>query len=322
VQPQPVAASVAVAPVLAGPCRAVEVVAVTAGAVHLATGDADHPALCLARPGAVRLPYALILGRSTGRAHRPAPGPTLGPTLGRAPSTPTAQSTAWAVGAAGHVGHGRLSLGSLTWRVARWWRPPRPHLARLGSAAARLPDLVPDPLDAGGRAAVRELVAALRVPDADAAGPAASLLGRGPGLTPVGDDVLAGALVTLRALASPAADRLAEVLTSRPGIGDRTTLVSAAILRHAARGECVPELAGVVTALGSDETAGLYRAWARLRRIGHSSGAGLAQGVLAALAATGLPAEPATALAPAIEPATAEPATAEPAPAAASPAVR
>jgi len=104
-----------------------------------------------------------------------------------------------------------------------------------------------------------------------------ALVGRGPGLTPLGDDLLAGALVALRALGSPRAEPLAAAVTE---LAPRTTVVSAALLRHAARGECVPELAAV---LAPDPGAvdGLLG-------VGHSSGTGLAAGVLAALTAHGV----------------------------------
>jgi uncharacterized protein DUF2877 len=142
------------------------------------------------------------------------------------------------VGTAGVAGDGRLVAGDLSVRVARWWRPARPRIAG--------PPPCPPP-DAG------------------------ALLGAGPGLTPFGDDVLAGALVTLAALGAPDAGFTARVLTRA---FERTTFVSAALLVHAARGECIPELAGVLTGTGS------LRA---LRAVGHTSGEGLLRGVQAIL---------------------------------------
>jgi len=110
-----------------------------------------------------------------------------------------------------------------------------------------------------------------------------SLLGRGPGLTPLGDDVLAGMLVTLTALGHPEAMTLRAVVLA--GLG-RTTFVSAALLRHAADGECVPQVAGLLGALGGDPAA-VPVAAAALLAVGHSSGAGLAHGVLAGLRLAG-----------------------------------
>ncbi len=111
------------------------------------------------------------------------------------------------------------------------------------------------------------------------------LLGLGPGLTPAGDDVLAGALVTLVAAADPRAVALrAGVRAAAP---QRTTAVSAALLRHAGRGECGPELADLLRALAG--AADPVVALGRLCAVGHSSGAALAWGVLLALDPTRAP---------------------------------
>jgi hypothetical protein len=99
------------------------------------------------------------------------------------------------------------------------------------------------------------------------------LLGRGPGLTPLGDDLLAGLLVTLSACGSAAFEPAAAAV--RAHAPARTTFVSAALLHHAARGECVPELAAFLD--GGPVEA--------LLRVGDTSGAGLAHGVLAGLGA-------------------------------------
>jgi hypothetical protein len=109
------------------------------------------------------------------------------------------------------------------------------------------------------------------------------LVGRGPGLTPAGDDLLSGILVTLRALQDRRADRLARA------VGDvaatQTTHVSAALLVHASRGECVPELAGMIAAL--DGRGDVGAAVRRLVAVGHSSGTALAYGVVLALSTSG-----------------------------------
>lgn len=251
------AASAAVAPLLTGPPQRVEVAAVTSQAVYLTARGAG---LCLATPAAVRLPCALVMRRL--------------PVL--------------AVGASGTVGRGGLTVGGWSGRVGRWWRPGRPtglataspaRLAELaGVLAARtavldrwmdMPNLVPALAHAlSGRGPGP-------TPPEDDLVPA--LVGRGPGLTPLGDDLLAGALVTLRALGSPRAEPLAAAVIE---LAPRTTVVSAILLRHAARGECGPELAAVL-APDPDAVDGLLG-------VGHSSGTGLAGGVLAALTAHGV----------------------------------
>src|SRR5262249_20151283 len=144
---------------------------------------------------------------------------------------------------------GELGLAGRTVRVARWWRPARPRRGAVGAADLAA---VPDP---GYPDEVEEL------------------LGRGVGLTPLGDDILAGRLGTLAGLDPPAARRPGARV---PGLGaPRPPAVSAALLRHAARGECIPELAALVE--------GAPGALRRLLRVGHTSGAGLAWGVRAAL---------------------------------------
>jgi hypothetical protein len=233
-----VAASAAVADLISGPRRRIEVAVATPHAVYLATGDPDRPALCLAGPAAVRVPCAVLLA---------APPPA-------------------GLSGGGWVGGGEFSIGAFHTRVTRWWRPPRPRSVALTSG-------VPTPLDRDLEAALAGLVDALA-----SGSPLAShvlrLLGRGPGLTPLGDDVLAGLLVTLVALGAPASDRLAATVSAYAPA--RTTFVSAALLHHAARGECVPELAAVLDGGGVDA----------LLRVGHTSGAGLLRGVHGALAAT------------------------------------
>lgn len=249
-QRYPVAAAVSVAAVLHGPRRLAVVAAVTDQAVYVDTGDRDRPAVCLVTPGAVRVPCALVLG---GRAALPR----------------------LALGDTGLIGGGELALAGVAYRPARWWRPARPRTAAVAAPLAVGPLADPPahlpPLDAGTAQAVAVLSRDLAA-GAPLAPAVAALLGRGPGLTPLGDDVLAGALVALVAAASPAAPRLAaETLRQAP---HRTTFVSAALLRHAARGECVPELAAFV--------AGRPGATEALLRVGHTSGAGLAHGVIAA----------------------------------------
>jgi hypothetical protein len=237
VQPCPLAASAAVATLVTGPRRPVETVAATPRAIYLATRDPELPALCLATPDAVRVPCALVT-----------------------PVLPDGST-------GGTVGDGTLVLGSYTGRVARWWRPPRPRgltAARLRAVAVQLASRVPRKLGPAAEAAREDLARGVRC-----GGAVRRLLGAGPGLTPLGDDVLAGMLVTLAALGDPGfAPLAAEVDALAPA---RTTFVSAALLRHAARGECVPELAAVLDGGAPDA----------LLRVGHTSGAGLAMGILA-----------------------------------------
>lgn len=277
-RPYPVAASAALELVLVGPPRPATVIATTPHATYLETAGHDGTILCLASSAAVRVPCALVLESKSVLPHLP-------------PGTPA------------EVGGGYVTIRNSTkspgFRVHRWWRPPRPRglgtvpPARLATAVRWLTGRVADPLDLSGRSAVAELVAALAAGEAPDA-PVSQLLGRGPGLTPTGDDVLAGALVALHALGSPAAAPLAQAVRAQALSG--TTTVSAALLHHAADGRCIPQLADLLTAVGGVSPAGttnasmdlgaeaLPRAAGALLAVGNCSGAGLLHGVLVAVA--------------------------------------
>jgi Protein of unknown function (DUF2877) len=130
---------------------------------------------------------------------------------------------------------------------------------------------------------------------------ACALLGRGPGLTPAGDDLLAGLLlghVAFESGKSPgsggrsATDPLADAIAALAPT--RTTALSAALLAHAARGECIPEAAAFAAALAG--TTAVEPALHRLLRVGHTSGAALALGLILA-AEHALAADPAGAAA-------------------------
>jgi hypothetical protein len=102
------------------------------------------------------------------------------------------------------------------------------------------------------------------------------LLGRGPGLTPLGDDVLCGWIATHRAAGVPTPE-IDEAV--RSGL-HRTTLLSATLLDCALHGEVLPELGRFLTAVGT--TAETDRA-ADLQAVGATSGAGLLHGARLAL---------------------------------------
>jgi hypothetical protein len=99
------------------------------------------------------------------------------------------------------------------------------------------------------------------------------LLGRGPGLTPLGDDVLAGWLTTRAALGRP--DHvLSAAVRRRLGV---TTLLSATLLDCATRGEALPQLADWLVEPTDSTTDALLA-------VGATSGAGLLAGAGLALA--------------------------------------
>ena len=106
------------------------------------------------------------------------------------------------------------------------------------------------------------------------------LQGRGTGLTPSGDDVLAGILL-VGAIDPSRRRSLTELARSA-----RTTRLSRAFLRWAAAGQSIRPAHALLDAAASSDQAGMYRAAASLAGVGATSGRALAAGV--ALAATEL----------------------------------
>ncbi len=144
------------------------------------------------------------------------------------------------------------------------------------------------------RAAVAELARWLAgrvaVPDVRLAAAAGRLLGRGPGLTPEGDDVLAGAAAAIRALGRSAGlppgriDAIVGDLVPA-GLPRRTGALSATLLRLAASG-AAPEPAHRLLA---GPPGGREAALADLARLGSGTGRALAAGIaLASLHLAGL----------------------------------
>jgi hypothetical protein len=179
------------------------------------------------------------------------------------------------------VGNGEISWvgdsGAVTIAAARQWAPARvrdgsPLPDPCHAASARLSGIdigVPDgPIEALVRAGRYRKGGGTAV---------AALLGRGPGLTPSGDDVLAGFALGCRAFGHQIPGVLAAVSQLAP-FG--TSALSAQLLRHAVGGESVPEVVDFIDALAG--RADLYRAVGRLLAVGHTSGAALALGVLGA----------------------------------------
>jgi hypothetical protein len=99
----------------------------------------------------------------------------------------------------------------------------------------------------------------------------AALVGLGPGLTPSGDDFLAGALVALHGLgASGLAARLAVPILACAERG--TNEISRAHLATAAGGEGTAALHGLLTSLCTPGTPGMRDWVSAIETIGHSSG--------------------------------------------------
>jgi Protein of unknown function (DUF2877) len=109
---------------------------------------------------------------------------------------------------------------------------------------------------------------------------AARLGGRGPGLTPAGDDVLAGVLLA-RWGASDEGER-AEALAIARNV--ETNRISLAFLEAAAQGQCIEPSHDLLVALVQGEEAEAARARMRLTAYGATSGAALAVGIAGELA--------------------------------------
>jgi hypothetical protein len=197
-------------------------------------------------------------------------------------------------GSAASVGEGTVQAGRLRVPVRRWW-DPCPVLGPLSRARLEQGCLLLEEMCAAsprrpgldGHQAPAALAARCAAGDlASAVEVAEDLVGLGPGLTPSGDDVLAGLLLALRLLGGAIrggtravwlADWLSAAVTW--DAADRTTSVSATLLHCAARGQAAGEVAAVLRGLAGQEPA--RPVVTRLLAAGHTSGADLAWGLAA-----------------------------------------
>ncbi|MGY2003013.1 DUF2877 domain-containing protein [Blastococcus sp. SYSU DS1024] len=271
----PAAASTAVADVLRGPARPARVLLSLPAALYVqVVGERGlGEVVGVLTSDAARLPLGCVLFR-----------PSNGRPLAGLPA-----------GAPAEVGAGRIVVGDLAVSASAWW-DPRPRLP--GDRPALLPEGVRHlrnalygegvphsaftlpglPTGPGGplaalRGAVRraDLEAALRT--------ATRLIGLGPGLTPAGDDVVAGTIAGLVLLGHPAAERFAAGVCSLAG--GRTTELSRALLRHAAAGQVSGEYAAVLRGLVGERPLG--PAIGRLLATGATSGRAMALGLCTAI---------------------------------------
>jgi hypothetical protein len=268
------AASSGLRHVLARPPQAAEFLGVSRGALYLRTAEPPGAVVVLSHD-AVRLPCSLVLATTSAELPLSALAPASGGFV-----------------AGDHEVRWAGPAGPVVVRAAREWAPARPSrgvvtasaLAAVRSGlgtAHRIPwcdggrDPVGDALPLASLAAVAG--------DADAsAAVAAGLLGQGPGLTPAGDDVLAGYLVGAAAFGLDVAALRRAIAVLAPA---RTTALAAALLWHAARGECLDELAEVAAVLTGWQRGGPEQADGAVRRlvcVGHSSGPALGLGLVMA----------------------------------------
>jgi hypothetical protein len=241
VKARPLVASVLVHPVVAGPVRRASVVSAGPEATYLAV---DEDLVALVAAGGVRLPCAMVLAGDG--------------------SPPVGDGLA--------VGQGGVWDSDRPVATVRRWFDPRVRLSSVDpEAVARLAAVVhaqPAPDPAVPAAAVEALAD-------DPVAAVDDLVGRGGGLTPAGDDLLAGCLAALRARRAPAADALGRAVRRRAR--GRTSRLSAALLAAADQAAVVPEAAAALR--------GRPGAARGLLALGHTSGWYLAAGLAVGCAA-------------------------------------
>ncbi len=160
----------------------------------------------------------------------------------------------------------------------RRWRPPA--VDPCGLAAQR--DLISamlhpaaSPFDPVLTADVRSLLEA-----GDLGGVARLIGGRGPGLTPTGDDVLAGILVA----DALGLNRFRPIGRRKAATSVATTDVSRAFLRWAAAGQSIEPVHRLLGSLAAGDPVGARRALRDVRAVGGSSGSDLVYGLRLGLA--------------------------------------
>jgi hypothetical protein len=252
------AASTALRSALAGPPQRADWLGTAPSALYLQIVGRPGVLAILAHD-AVRLPCGLLLPHTSGEL----------PLTGLAPADPSSTPCL--------VGNGTVNwtglAGPIVISPVRQWAPARVSTGAVDPAAvARTSAAVPDAASAGV-----DSTGLNALPGAQPVSAVPRLLGQGPGLTPSGDDVLAGFLIGAHAFGLDVTALRREVRQRAP---DATTALSATLLWHAARGECIDEVAGLAAALcgrGAPESA-----LSRLLAVGHTSGAALAWGLTVA----------------------------------------
>lgn len=305
------AASVFLRDLLTGPDRTGRVSGVTRKAVYVRLDDIDdtrsahrHPrrdpghvtVVAIELPGGVQLPNAVTVGSDA--------APALAALEVGQSVAVGGRAVSWSLPSArrgpASQDHAPRPVSARVC-VRRWWDP------RAGGSRLDLDDLRGALAAIDGRVAadsrafgLEPAVAVLRhelhrrpAPDHHPLAMACrDLVGRGPGLTPAGDDVLAGVSALLRHVASgrdvptavraacgALADRLARVVLE-PAVLRRTNDVSADLLRCADRGGVTAAARTVFRAIGTPD---LPVATRRLAAIGHTSGRDLLVGIGLAL---------------------------------------
>jgi hypothetical protein len=166
----------------------------------------------------------------------------------------------------------RVARGEWSWASMSLWTPPTIDGSRLCASGATAADaLTIANLSSLADAPLGELLAA----GCDVT--VSALAGLGPGLTPAGDDVLAG-IFLVRALTG--FDRRAMAAQARAA---PTHAISRAFLTAAAHGECIEPAHRLLGALAETDSSGVDLWQGALARMGASSGCDLVLGMKLAL---------------------------------------
>ena len=275
------AAAAPLRPLVTAPVRVLTVAAVFPAAVYLAEPSTGRVVLSVVAADGVAQPNAVRLQVVSGS--RPFAGIRDGERI--------------------EVGEHRVGLPIGSVSITRWWSP-RPTLGhrtpeRLASMADRLradvatrTEPLPDEVSQRFTALTIAVAAGRRQAATDAVD---HLLGLGAGLTPTGDDLIAGLLAATSTLApvmvqgpglgAPSIDALGGVVDRIDARADAaTSAISAALLRHATLGEVCEPAAQVLRKLGGSPSRARGRAsdaLTALLRVGGTSGRDLALGLLA-----------------------------------------
>lgn len=240
-----------------GPAQSLRIVMKMRHGIYAQT--ADGRPLCVVTRDATRLPFSLV-------------SPELSSDL-------TALSNQEPGGAS--VGAGQVKLEHRSYVVGRWVRqtpavPVPINRTVVDRATELLRQTCCEEFIGVPPLLVDQLETALRIPvdGSSIAAATARLVGRGPGLTPAADDVLAGLVVALRGVGHAALRVLTAAIETQL---DRTTWLSAALLRSTLAGQPTAELGRLTAAITGSETTWML-AVRSLMQLGHTSGAATAYG--------------------------------------------
>lgn len=183
-------------------------------------------------------------------------------------------------GETAHIGGGGLDVSNMHVRIGRLVDASVPRINACSTTATTLEAACGARLEPVRTELPAPALAGLRGADPEAV---RSLLGRGSGLTPVGDDVLCGWVATRHGLGTPSVPVIRAIEASA---ATSTTGLSATLLDRACAGDVIPEFRRLLLALRSPtaSASAIDRAVDALIAVGHTSGAGLLLGTTLALA--------------------------------------